>query len=313
MGIVSSAETLVCTGELTRSAQLARWHKLGADLGFDDLVSPEDGFKTCLRTGQRWSNRSSPGIYFWLAENGEAYVGQSVNPQSRLREHWRVHRDLVRASFRPCSRPDLDRVEAELIAKAGRHFALRNIKLAVSTCRPVPFDRLVSSTERDAFLGGAGLPDTKWRQFELLTRLHARRYERFVRAKGSREAIKVLQSFVAAVLPRPAATEVGFWSVTLFPDKQFVRLNAGQQEILTMDAGSGEVRLFSDERLSWLRSSEARYATPSYATSVQATDLQGWLEGDALLSCRRLAVRLMRHTTALNSGSHCPQALRLHS
>jgi hypothetical protein len=202
-------------------------------------------------------------------------------------------------------------VEAELIRKAGRHFALRNIKLAVSTCRPVPFDRLVSNIEREAFLAGTDLPDTEWRHFELLTRLQATKYEKFVSMPGGQAAIEALQSFVAAVLPRPAATEVGFWSVTLFPDKQFLRLNAGQQEIFTFDMATGEHRLFSDERLSFMRSAKARYSTPSYETMVRAGDLQRWLQGDVLLSCRRLAVRLMRHTVALNSGSHCPQAVRV--
>jgi hypothetical protein len=283
---------------------------LVARLGFVDHVSPEDGFRTCLATGQRWANRAAPGIYFWLAEDGEAYVGQSVKPQTRLRDHWRAHRDLTHAAFRPCPLGQLDALEAELIGKAQQHFALRNIKMAVSTAREVPFDRLVSASECEAFLAGASLADQDWRNYELLTRLQARKHERFTRTEQGRQALVSLRTFLDKVLPKPAATEVGFWSVTLLPDKQFLRLNAGQQEIFTIDIGRGEARLFSAERLSWFRSLPTPYSLPSYETCIGIADLDRWLGEKAVIPYRQLAVRLMRHTTALNSGSHCPQAVR---
>lgn len=59
-----------------------------------------------------------------------------------------------------------------------------------------------------------------------------------------------------------------------------------------------------------LRSSRMRYQTTSFETQMSAAELQWWLTGKALLSSRRLVLRLMLHTQALNSGSHCPQAVR---
>ena len=131
------------------SNHAVRWSDLAARSGFVDFLSPEDGFKTCVRTGQLWSNKDRPGIYFWLAEDGEAYIGQSVTPRSGLRQHVRDHGDLVRACFMPCPESDLNRVEEELINRLGGHFPLRNIKLAVATSREVPFDELVDATERE--------------------------------------------------------------------------------------------------------------------------------------------------------------------
>ena len=71
-----------------------------------------------------------------------------------------------------------------------------------------------------------------------------------------------------------------------------------------------EARILTDKRISLLRSHDAGYRVPSYVTSVRPSRVPAWLSGEALLSCRRLVVRLMRHTTTLNSGSHCPQAVR---
>jgi hypothetical protein len=84
---------------------------------------------------------------------------------------------------------------------------------------------------------------------------------------------------------------------------------ASKALIFTIDTQSVDIQLFSDARLSW--SSHARRANPAYyETLTEAAHRQSWLAGEALLSCRRSAVRLMRHTVAMKSGSHCPQAVR---
>lgn len=291
---------------------IARWSKLASEAGFIDFLSPEDGFKTCQRAGDSWVNKDQPGIYFWLASDGEAYVGQSIKPQSRLRQHWRDYRDVSHACFMPCDREHLDRLEESLISRLGKHFPLRNIKHAVTTSSEVPFDKVINDEERERFLVGHDLPDEPWRDFDLLTRLQARKFARFVAVECGMEALTAARTFIRQAIPRPAATEVGFWSITLFPAKCFVRVNAGQQEVFTCAGGSGgsEARVLTDKRISLLHSYSAGYRVPSYVTTMAPGAVGGWLMGDALLSCRRLVVRLMRHTTTLNSGSHCPQAVR---
>ena len=291
---------------------MARWSRLASATGFKDFLSPEDGFKTCLGSPGTWANRAQPGIYFWLASDGEAYVGQSISPQSRLREHWRNHPDISQACFMPCNPEQLDRVEERLIGQLGKHFALRNIKHAVTTSREVPFDKVINDEERERFIVGGDLPDKPWRDLDLLTRLQARKFTRFVAIEGGLEALAAARTFIARALPKPAATEVGFWSVTLFPSKGFLRVNAGQQEIFTCAVGRerSEARILTDKRISLVRSYNSGYRVPSYVTAMAPRAVGGWLQGDALLSCRRLVVRLMRHTTTLNSGSHCPQAVR---
>jgi hypothetical protein len=287
---------------------VARWATLAADWGFKSFLSPEDGFRTCLASAGRWSGAKEPGIYFWLASDGQAYVGQSVNPQQRLREHLRTHFDIIAASYLPCPLARLDIREAELVRQAGQHYPLRNIKLAVSTSRTVPFDRIVDEEERERFLLGGALQDEPQRPLELLARLQARKFGRFIAMPGAEQALRALQTFVERAIPKPAATEAAFWSVTLLPKNHLLRLNVGQQEVFTFAAG--EVRVFTDKSIGLLRSRRSRYAVESYETVLDPAALENWLTGKHLLACRRLLVRLMRHTTALNSGSHCPQAVR---
>lgn len=286
------------------------WSRVALDNGFHDLLSAQDGFGRSTRSGRRWGNRDKPGIYFWLAQNGEAYVGQSVRPMSRLRQHMRAHGDIVHAAFQRCSRGELDRLEQKLIDSAGRHFPLRNIKFALSTATRVPFDDVVSPEEQDTFLAGGDLPEGAWSNLEQLTRLQSHKFERFLALERATEAINAVGTFVDRVIPKPAATESAFWSVTIMPERRFLRVNAGQQEVFTFELGSAPIRVLTDERVRWLRSWRIPYQTRSFVTRVPSEQLSDWLTGRRLLSARRLVVRLMRHTQALNFGSHCPQVVR---
>lgn len=56
---------------------------------------------------------------------------------------------------------------------------MRNIKFAVSTARPVPFDELVGPAEQQAFLAGADMTAGDWQPLDELTRLQAKKFSRF--------------------------------------------------------------------------------------------------------------------------------------
>lgn len=288
------------------------WEQLALQHKFVDFLSPQDGFRSCVGSGARWANRTAPGIYFWIAQDGEAYVGQSIVPQSRLRQHMKVHGDLVRVAFLPCRREDLDSQEMRLVREVGKHLPIRNIKHAVSTASEVPFDQVVSSQQQEAFLRGAALPDDQWRELAHLTQVQAHKFQRFGASPQSAEALATLRLFVERAIPRPAATEARFWSATLRARGCFIRVNVGQQEVFTYEfsAGVALVRILTSERVNLIRSARMPYQTPSFVTEMAPPTVDRWLRGQALLSSRALVVQLMRHTQALNSGSHCPQALR---
>lgn len=287
----------------------ALWLKLALDNGFTHFLCAEDGFRRLRSSNRPWSG-SRPGIYFWLAEDGEVYVGQSVVPRSRLRQHIKAHGDLIHAAFQPCARSELNALERKLVDIVGRHFPLRNIKFALSTASSVPFDELVSPAEQQAFIAGGVLPDHEWGALDEHERRQSKKFERFRADLRSAEAFATVRLFVARVIPKPAATEASFWSASLLPARRFIRINIGQQEVFTYDWATNRVRIFSDTSLSLLRSWRSDYQTPSWVNFLRPHHLDRWLSGRRLLSSRRLAVRLMRHTQALNSASHCPQLLR---
>ena len=256
-----------------------------------------------------WSGKR-PGIYFWLAENGEAYVGQSVAPHWRLRQHVKAHGDLVHAAFQPCAKAGLNALEQKLVDVLGEHFPLRNIKFALSTASTVPFDELLSPAEQQAFLAGEHLPDHEWQALDEHERRQSKKFERVMADPRSVEPLACARLFVSRVIPNPATTEAWFWSASLFPDRRFIRINAGQREVFTVDWNTDRVRIFSDRSLSLLRSWRTDYQTPSWVNLARPPHLESWLAGQRLLPCRRLVLRLMRHTQALNSASLCPQLLR---
>jgi len=287
-----------------------RWLRAAQANGFHDFLFAKDSFRRASRGRKHWTNRNKPGIYFWLADNGEAYVGQSVKPQSRLRQHMRDHGDIVNAAFRSCPKKHLNALERQLVKALEPEFKLRNIKFAVSTGSAVAFDAIVSPAEQKAFVEGGVLDQGVWQPLEEPTRIQARKFEKFSATRDSQAALRAVQLFVSRAIPYPGTTEFGFWSVSLYRSG-FIRVNAGHQEVFTWNGPSKRVRVFSDKSLSLLRSWRAGYEMPSWVNFVRPASLDEWLSGSRLLSTRRLIVRLMRHTQALNSGSHCPQLLRI--
>jgi hypothetical protein len=287
------------------------WADLAAQLGFVDFLSAEDRFQTCLASGRPWQNRSSCGVYFWIAQNGETYVGETLTARGRLLEHLRNHPDLSYACFQPVHPENRKEREADLIEHVNSIFPTRNIKLAIRSDAHVPFDDFVSETQRESHLRGAGVKDAQvWRDLPVLSQKHGRKYDRFLRHHLSQESSEALFTYVSSVLPCPRVTEGRFWSVSLFVGPHLVRVNAGHQEIFTLSEVEGALYARPLTMVPFEHAEGPRYQTRSYDHWMLAEDLANWLTGDRLLASRELAVSLMRHTTTLNSGSHCPQVVR---
>lgn len=292
--------------------KFAIWRDAARRLGFTDFVSAEDDFRTSLVDGGAWAGAHETGLYFWIAEDGETYVGQTVNARSRLLQHRRTHPDLSYASFQALADDQLNAREAELIEIVGRSFATRNIKHALQTRTHVPFDDFVSEIERHAFLDGTDLDEDHWRALPLLERKQARKFDTFLAMDEASSALGALATFIRKALPKPATTEARFWSVSLCPAGHLLRVNAGQQEVFTVTRGrEGDLYAWALalDRFG-LSADGPLYQTASYACKVPLAQIDEWLTGRRLRSCRSLVVQLMRHTTTLNSGSHCPQAVR---
>lgn len=291
------------------------WGEVACEVGMGNFTFAEDNFSQVLTSeggARRFSPRES-GVYMWQAEDGECYVGQALDVQSRLRQHFRNHRDIVSAAFMQLPADRLDQEERRVVAETEPHFTMRNVKLVRSTGAHRPLDDFLNAAEQNRFsaLGNDDLwllearrsfPFAEARQRAKLRKLDTDpEFAEFVKAAVS--------EFVMAMIPRPAATENRFWSVSLFPESQLVaRINAGQQEVLTLHVDNRGIaaRVICPTTLS------KNYDGPFYQTSAYAS----WLEleqlADLLENTQRGApVRehvlwLMRHTTPLNLRSHCP-------
>jgi hypothetical protein len=131
-------------GILDQASMLESWRQDAIDLGFTDFFSAEDGFKS--RNGKAWDYAKSIGIYFWIAENGEAYIGQTIQLRRRLSQHWAVHLDIIEAAFQRVNARELDYVECDLIKRAGKLYPTRNIKYAIATASHLPLDQCFYAT-----------------------------------------------------------------------------------------------------------------------------------------------------------------------
>lgn len=289
------------------------WSKVALSLGMNDFTLAEDGFSDVLCQGKepRPFEKRKSGIYFWRAENGETYIGQAVDIQARLRQHFRNHRDLVYAGYVPFSPDRLDEMERILVAKAERSFPMRNVKLVQSSARHMPFDSIVPVHDQERFTESGSRPE--WlhdarREFPMLavrTRAKRARFE----ALGERAGLllSAISQFVTSAIPRPHLTEARFWSVS-FPGQMTARINVGQQEVTTcaIEGDSARVRVVAPARLEWFArwtpyetgDFENRFSF-SKAVTVFASDKK-------MKSVRERIIWLARHTTPLHLRSHCP-------
>lgn len=304
----------ITNAEIVRN-EFQQWAEFVKTLGFTDIVSPEDNFKTELSSRTEWTNSSSCGVYAWVTENHQAYVGQAVNVRNRLRQHWKNYRDIAYASFQAVPRANLDETEKMLIKKMELQFpkTTLNVKFATSSAKLVPFDQVVTAKAAEEYLRGQHLSKSQsWQEWPLLELKQQRKFDKFKEKSFFLRATSALQTFIEICIPDAPATEVKFWSTTLlYTSSLLLRVNVGQQEVLTLHIYEKEVvvTIFANSQLDD-SGEKSRYQTQSFAHTVYADDLKKWLTKKRTVECRKLVIWLMRHTTPMNSGSHCPQLIR---
>lgn len=162
------------------------------------------------------------GLYVLHLADGRLYVGQSINMAARLATHRRTYPDLLKVSLLKLrsNKAELDTREREAIQVLERRgFPLLNIVHASITHQSSPFDDLVSPDEQRAWLVNPSAltmgmrppvdPDVRLKQAAKLLRLQGR--------PDAGRIIACLRHYVAMCLPRPAATEPAYWSVSCMP------------------------------------------------------------------------------------------------
>jgi hypothetical protein len=302
----------VIIGALFRP-EFSTWVLHAQSLGFTEFVTPEDGFSTELTSNKVWGGHSSCGVYTWITETGDAYVGQTLKVRARLRQHWKFHRSIVYAAFQPVERDNLNVEEPRLIAAMETAFPVLNITFAKSSTTRVPFDEVVTQDERKEFLNGGKLAENiDWPQWPLLVRKQNEKFKYLTTDDLCYIVLNSIRTYVERCIPKPRSTEVRFWSVTVLNDSpHYFRLNVGQQEVFTLwtDETVLYARVLAKEKL--VEDAEGPfYVTNSFDNFVPIAELDIWLAGENLTACRELVTWLMRHTVPLHSRSHCPQVVR---
>lgn len=303
----------VNASEASIEERLEAWRKLSRNLGLVGFISPDDDFKNCASAP--WLNATSSGIYSFIKDNLVVYVGQSIHARRRLKEHFRgEHRDMRAASFKFVPPDRLNEAESFIIRAFNNEFNTRNIKYAIKTAAHVAFDSVVADSSSDLYISKSHDKRFQdWRDLNLIAQKHGEQFEWLRRSERYNAVLRAVKVYVSNCIPMPDRTENRFWSVSVLPHyAHFIRINAGQQEVFTIHFIDSvlHARVLARNDMLDGYGSGPEYQTKSYEYDVPIEQFSKWLTATRARACRELVVWLMRHTTPLNNGSHCPQVVR---
>ena len=213
------------------------WHEVRGRLSVADLYKRQE---RC-------------GIYMLGFENGERYVGKSVDVVTRFNQHRKTHADLSHLTFRRVPKAQLDQVEQHHIHHLGTlGLRLRNIDHVSVVSGERDLDLVVSPDEQEQWLMGEG-GDLAGSQPHVedagLRRRYQRRFERFLTLPDAQDALFVLGVYLAVAVPFYRRTELSFWAVSCLPD---TRAPEGSTTLLRVSLNMQEVfGLFTSEEGLW--------------------------------------------------------------
>ncbi|MBP1466261.1 hypothetical protein EYB53_011145 [Candidatus Chloroploca sp. M-50] len=162
------------------------------------------------------------GIYVLHLADDRYYVGQSVNLPARLAAHRRIYPDLHAVSLLKlrANQAELDLREQETIQILElQGFPLLNIVHASITHQSSPFDDLITPDAQQRWLASPldldhGVrppvsPEQRMKQASKLKRLQQR--------PDADRLIACWRTYLTHCIPRPAATEPAYWSISCLP------------------------------------------------------------------------------------------------
>lgn len=188
------------------------------------------------------------GIYILEFDNGEAYVGKAKDVVRRSAQHRDgLHTGYTSLCFLEVQSERLDAVERDTVAACeNAGLRLRNLTYASFNYKPGALDKVVEPAFFEDFVRGAKNDLSGQRQVEpeLRDRYSARNDE-FRKHPCYEQITSALSRYVAACVPAPIKTEIGYWSVTCLPQRGTHRIlaciNVHWQEVLFLVEEEGEI------------------------------------------------------------------------
>lgn len=180
------------------------------------------------------------GIYVLEFDDGDRYVGKTVNIISRYATHKRHHGDVAAFSFAPCEAALLDYYERAVIRCEQRTHSLRNLML---TDWPGGKDDLeIALTEGSA----VQLPWERERRDTAASESKTSKERRFWELAARADYAQIcsqLARYVHETIPDPIRTRGILWSLTALPS---TGRTADRRRLFTLSAGSVEMLVLTE-------------------------------------------------------------------
>lgn len=192
-----------------------------------------------------------PVIYILEFENGERYVGQTIDMVARYASHRRRWGDIVAVQVRDTSATELTAIERRTINKhrAAGH-SLRNISYNLGHAQRSPLDALIPPVDQKHWATGEATYD--YSTFAEAASRPPGPEAKLVASQIGREqlpdgrtvaqaVIDDLAVVVALGIPEAVSTEQTYWTVTDFPSTaggRLATLNVGNMEVLYFPRGA---------------------------------------------------------------------------
>ncbi|WP_270407498.1 GIY-YIG nuclease family protein [Brachybacterium paraconglomeratum] len=185
-------------------------------------------------------DRKLCGIYTLEFDDGERYVGQTIDLVSRLSSHRRRWNDIIAVSFVECGAEELNDLERAMISDAERQHVVRNRAFTKMPGGSSELDFVVDVQQQAEWLEGVqpAYPlDERTRAAERRKRTR-KKFVELSKHPDYPYALDDLTAYVNAVIPWPSVTGGLYWGVSAVPG---TGRTADRRRLLTVNAHKVEL------------------------------------------------------------------------
>lgn len=172
------------------------------------------------------------GLYRLSFDNGEAYVGQSVNVIARFVGHRKRWNDIVTFEFFPIPTSDLDGPERQLITWTEASVNVRNVR---DTHRPHGDTPLEITTEQGATIALPWERDARVRPDESPATSSTGKFTELARTPGYQSLRDLVGWYLYETIPDPVNTARRLWTSSCLPS---TNKSSTHRRLLAVNAGN---------------------------------------------------------------------------